>query len=1017
MEKNITHRDMATRWQRLYRRRQYCRDNTSVSGALPCAQADILICLTLYNEPATMLAETLAGLVNNQLHLIRTFPARAPRIVICILLDGVASAHRSTVELLQSLGLDPHRPGDETAPQNRLTLQARTIPASRILADCRYPAPADNDHDISIMLAAKRHNAGKLDSHAWFFWGVGNHIQAEFAMQIDTASVPEPDCLAQLLRHMWRSPACSAVTTRVVLPPPRGYDAAQNWQYADFLWEKVSDWAIGNALHYLEVVPGQCSLIRWSSFCDNNGRPHAPVETYLRGLEPQGLLEHNLYLAEDRVLGFELVRHHQGSSVRYQPAAIVRSDPSPTFAELVRQRRRWINSTIAARLHSLRELPGVLNQPSISPLRRCGILLSLTWGLLQLAAQFLMPAFIALLLAAGVGGVAGHLPFYAASALSGGGAALLFLTLWSGTLFISSKVGVNSPYGVRCHITIMSLLAGLMGAAWLFTLMESSWQSLLLPGAALLLICIALLLHSLAYLRQIMRWLPLYLFLLPVFSLYLTTYSIANISDISWGTKGLTANPSDEKKRRQWSTARNRVLFGWSVGSFALAILFLLAIPQARWMFAVQLIAAFFFVRIILSAAVSIASSVYQRVGAITDSATYQGAPFPPPSPRQDNDPLPIVRPIFPAFHTLGGTIETCLASGIVTNNGPYVRRLENRLSEYLGVPTLVFCNGEQALISLLLAADVRGKEVILPSFTFAGTAHAVVMAGARPVFADIKSPDSPMLDVGDIERRITADTAAILAVDVYGYASDYLALQQLARRHGLRLFIDSAPAFGTTVNGRRTGGFADGQIFSFHATKPFNTIEGGCVCSHDEAMLRRASAIRNFGQDGDGAAFTLGFNGKMSEINAIIGLAQLPYLAQQLQCRRQAAALLMAGITAIPGLTLCLPSGVQDPVWQYLPIVVDAENYGMSRDELQDAIRQKGIMARRYYSPACHKMPAYRHFAQGALPRTELLADRVLALPIYNDMQPQECERILAALKSLSLIATPRSIAKEANL
>lgn len=149
-----------------------------------------------------------------------------------------------------------------------------------------------------------------------------------------------------------------------------------------------------------------------------------------------------------------------------------------------------------------------------------------------------MPAFIALLLAAGVGGVARHLPPYAASAaLSGSGAALLFLTLWSGTLFISSKVGVNSPYGVRCHIAVMSLLAGLMGAAWLLTLMESSWQSLLLPGAALLLICIALLLHSLAYLRQIVRWLPLYLFLLPVFSLYLTTYSIANISDISWGRK------------------------------------------------------------------------------------------------------------------------------------------------------------------------------------------------------------------------------------------------------------------------------------------------------------------------------------------------------------------------------------------------------------------------------------------------------------------------------------------------
>ncbi|AFI90615.1 Aminotransferase, DegT/DnrJ/EryC1/StrS family [Pectobacterium parmentieri] len=377
---------------------------------------------------------------------------------------------------------------------------------------------------------------------------------------------------------------------------------------------------------------------------------------------------------------------------------------------------------------------------------------------------------------------------------------------------------------------------------------------------------------------------------------------------------------------------------------------------------------------------------------------------------------LPIVRPVFPPFESFASIIEESLIRGHVTNNGPYVRQLESRLTDYQSVPTRVFCNGEQALIALLLAADIRGKDVIVPSFTFAGTPHAVVIAGGNPVFADIKSRDCPLLDANDVLRRITANTTAIVAVDAYGYASDYTVLQHIARDHGLRLFIDSAPAFGTTVNGQRTGGFGDAQIFSFHATKSYNTIEGGCLCSHDAELIKRAEAIRNFGQDASGICVLPGLNGKMSELNAIIGLAQLPYLESQLTCRRQAASRLIAGMTSIPGLTPCLPPEGQSPVWQYLPIHVDAKRYGMNRNDLQHALHAQGIMVRCYYAPACHLMPAYAGKHQATLPQTEHLSACVLALPIYNDMTKEECELIITSLRALALSPIARHAVEGAH-
>ncbi|WP_350326699.1 DegT/DnrJ/EryC1/StrS family aminotransferase [Pectobacterium aroidearum] len=1001
-------------WQMLAKIRQSCRDNIHISGGLPAGQADILVCLTLYNEPAPMLADTLAGLVRNQQELTTTFANRPPNIIICILLDGTDSAHPSTVSLLASLGLLPMQTPTSDKQSNSLTLQVSEQSTSHILRCCDQSGIAESaEQNMTLLLANKRHNAGKLDSHAWFFWGVGRVVKAEFAMQIDAGSVTESACLIQLLQHMWRDPYCGAVTTRVMLPVPTDANLAQNWQYADFIWEKVSDWAIGSALHYLEVVPGQCSMIRWSQFCENHGHPHAPIEAYLRGLIPQSLLERNLFLAEDRVMGFELATHHQGSGVRYEQGAVVRSDPAPTFIELLRQRRRWVNSTLAARLHSLSRLPEVITQSSLSPMRRCNVTLSLLWGILQFISQFMMPSFSAILLAAGVHTFASRILPDANPSLNTTeaiGAALLFIVIWIGTLCMNRRATLNNEAGTCYHIAAMSVLGGLLGAACILALLETSITNVSLMGVALLLLCLAIGLHSWSYLRQFLRWMPLYLILLPIFSLYLTTYSIANINDVSWGTKGLTTHQSGDNKQKSWAATRDKLLFIWGAGSLTVVLLFLLALPNTQWMFIIQCAAMFFCVRIILSSITSIGASLTKRLRMRRKHAS---VPFVDRVEYPVSSLLPIVRPVFPLFESFASIIEESLTRGNVTNNGPYVRQLESRLTEYQSVPTRVFCNGEQALITLLLAADIKGKDVIVPSFTFAGTPHAVVMAGGTPVFADIKSQGCPLLDPNDVIRRITANTTAIVAVDVYGYASDYAVLQQIARTHGLRLFIDSAPAFGTTVNGQRIGGFGDAQIFSFHATKSYNTIEGGCLCSHDAELIKRAEAIRNFGQDASGICVLPGLNGKMSELNAIIGLAQLPYLESQLTCRRQAASRLITGMTSIPGLTPCLPPEGQSPVWQYLPIYVDAKRYGMSRNDLQHALHAQGIMVRSYYAPACHLMPAYAGKPQASLPQTEHLSACVLALPIYNDMTEKECELIITSLRALALSPLTHHVAE----
>jgi dTDP-4-amino-4,6-dideoxyglucose len=366
--------------------------------------------------------------------------------------------------------------------------------------------------------------------------------------------------------------------------------------------------------------------------------------------------------------------------------------------------------------------------------------------------------------------------------------------------------------------------------------------------------------------------------------------------------------------------------------------------------------------------------------------------------------PLPIVRPTFPAAEDLVPDLKTILASGRVTNNGPFVVEFERRLTEYLGADTLVFCNGQTALLTMIKASGIERGEVIVPAFTFPATVHAIRWAGATPVFADILDDGSFRISPDDVRRKINDKTVAILAVDPYGIACDYEEIDEIGRNRHLRVLYDSAAAFGTRMDGHPVGAFGDAQIFSFHATKAFSCMEGGALCSRDATLLRRARAIRNFGQVAEGDFKEVGLNGKMMEVSALVGLKQMPAFELSRTVRLRSVERLRRGLEKLPGVSVGRAPERQEPIWLYLPVVIDEEAFGLDRDEAAAALQKGNLHVRKYYSPPCHVLAPYLENCDTPLEVTEFVAGRVLALPVYNDMKDHECDMIVQAFADTQL-------------
>ncbi|WP_193747054.1 addiction module [Dickeya sp. NCPPB 3274] len=519
----------------------------------------IMACVTLYNEPPAALLTTLTALCASRFSTTLE-DAPSPPLVICIVTDGEAALHPQTRAQLSSLGFDlssPSPPSDaDTSIDNQLSLQCLTLSTSEILPPSPLIPPTQNAlSSVTLVLALKHHNRGKLDSHSWFFRHICRLITPSYALQIDTGSVPDAHCLSRLHDYLEEHHHCAAVTARILTPPPTDQRPILNWQYGDFLWEKITDWPVSQRLGYMEVVPGQCSLIRYATFNMPSSTASSPLQRYLRGLHPQGLLEHNQFLAEDRVLGFEIVRDSvPPSTTDYRSDAILETDPCHTFAELVRQRRRWINSTLAVRATTLLALPGLWRQNTLSSARKGQIIASLLWNYSQLLTLFLFPSLFSVLGAAGVESFVPASFGETARYVTAGS----LLWLWCGVLWLSRKYSVNTPTGVRLHGLAISVMGVVINLIMLISISRHP-----VSGSLILLVpLLVLLLSASDNLNSLWRVVVFYLPSLPFSHFYLTSYSVANFSDISWGTKGLTQQPRIPQSGA-WSRQRDILLYVW----------------------------------------------------------------------------------------------------------------------------------------------------------------------------------------------------------------------------------------------------------------------------------------------------------------------------------------------------------------------------------------------------------------------------------------------------------------------
>lgn len=344
--------------------------------------------------------------------------------------------------------------------------------------------------------------------------------------------------------------------------------------------------------------------------------------------------------------------------------------------------------------------------------------------------------------------------------------------------------------------------------------------------------------------------------------------------------------------------------------------------------------------------------------------------------------------------------VEEILDRGWFTNDGPMVRELEVRIADHLGVKHCVaMCNGTVALEIAIRALGMTG-EVIVPSFTFVATAHALHWQGITPVFADV-NPTTHVLDPDAVRAMITPRTTGIIGVHLWGQAAPVRELQRIADDHGLRLLFDAAHAFGCEYGGTMLGNFGDAEVLSFHATKFFNSFEGGAVVTNDDELAKAMRLMRNFGFDGYDNVVYPGTNGKMTEICAAMGLVNLDSLDVVVQANirnQEAYARLLADV---PGVRLMRAGQGGRHNHQYVVAMVE-DTCAASRDTIIAALQEAGILARRYFWPGVHRMQPYRDLFPHAglmLPETERVARRVLVLPNGTAIGEAEVERIAGVI------------------
>jgi dTDP-4-amino-4,6-dideoxy-D-glucose transaminase len=352
------------------------------------------------------------------------------------------------------------------------------------------------------------------------------------------------------------------------------------------------------------------------------------------------------------------------------------------------------------------------------------------------------------------------------------------------------------------------------------------------------------------------------------------------------------------------------------------------------------------------------------------------------------NKPIYVTQPDLPPLEEFIPYLEQIWANKILTNNGPFHKQLEQALCDYLGVEHLaLFTNGTIALVTALQALRIRG-EVITTPYSFVATAHSLLWNNIKPVFVDI-DPDTCNLDPDRIEEAISPQTTAIMPVHCYGNPCAVERIQKIADTYGLKVIYDAAHAFGVQYKGASLLRHGDLSVLSFHATKVFNTFEGGAIVCPDAKTKQRIDYLKNFGFADEVTVTAPGINGKMSEFNAAFGLLQLKHIDDALARRKQIETRYREALADVPGISLLpIPPDTCGNA-SYFPILI-GEGYSLSRDALYQKLKDAGIHGRRYFYPLISDMPMYRdlHSASEAnLPQAHGIAEQVLCLPIYPDL------------------------------
>ena len=359
---------------------------------------------------------------------------------------------------------------------------------------------------------------------------------------------------------------------------------------------------------------------------------------------------------------------------------------------------------------------------------------------------------------------------------------------------------------------------------------------------------------------------------------------------------------------------------------------------------------------------------------------------------------ITVTSPLLPNLQEFNALLKDIWDSKWVTNNGSFHKQLEKELAEYLKVPYLsLFTNGTLPILTALQALHITG-EVITTPYSFVATTHSIWWNGCKPVFVDI-DPATGNIDPDAIEAAITNKTTAIMPVHVYGKPCDTKRIQEIADKYGLKVIYDAAHAFGVEVNGESILNAGDMSTLSFHATKVYNTLEGGALVMHDETTKKRVDYLKNFGFAGETEVVAPGINSKVDEVRAAYGILNLRQVDAAIEARHQVAIKYREALRPVEGITFMDDMPGVKHNYSYFPLFVDAEKYGMTRDELYEKMKAHNVLGRRYFYPLISTFTTYKGYESADpknLPKAHKMADSVICLPMHHELSAEDIDRVL---------------------